>query len=645
MRYAETGVTLEVDLSTGKVEKYETDPKWTELFLGGLGINARLIWEKVPLDVHPFSPENGLVFGAGLLVGTPVVGATRTVVTSFVPANGLLGFSMFGGFWGAELKFAGYDRILIKGQAPEPVYIWIENDKVEIRSAKHLWGKGIFETERLIREELKQPRAQIASIGPAGEKKIYYACIEHGFNAAGRGGLGAVMGSKNLKAIAVRGTKDIRTAKPQELFEICKRMRREIAKNPVLGDWMAYTDDDSFHHDNFAWGNARVRRKGYWTKEVEERFRRIRETYQTRYIGCFNCPKECHIVVKFPGRPIFAYKCFAKDTFHMAAFLELDFSYEILPLAIDYGFDAYSTPQVIAFAIELYENGILTDQDLPGFPQDVKGRFYYLLDKIVKREGIGDILAEGTYYAARKIGKGAEKFDHNTIKKVEQIPIKLGKLNPIYFLWWSTNEKWNITQIEGSWPQDPIPDPEKRRLFVENWVAPPREEFKQWFLEWEKREVMPIDRVCAVSDWSERMHYIDNSTGLCGFLSAFRGQFGGKPGADELIGAGPAYHIHNIPHILSLATGLEFDEEKLWETAGRIRTFIRAINNIRGLRREDEKPPEDHWAVRDPELEKKLLDEYYRFKGWNHEGIPTKDTLIRYGLDFVIPEFERKNLL
>ncbi|RLA85464.1 MAG: aldehyde dehydrogenase, partial [Deltaproteobacteria bacterium] len=165
------------------------------------------------------------------------------------------------------------------------------------------------------------------------------------------------------------------------------------------------------------------------------------------------------------------------------------------------------------------------------------------------------------------------------------------------------------------------------------------------FLEWEKREVMPIERVCAVCDWSERMHYIDNSTGLCGFLSAFRGQFGGVPGAHQLIGAGPAYHIHNIPHFITLATGMEYDEKKLWETAGRIRTLLRAMNNIRGLRREDDKPPEDHWAVRDPELERKLLDEYYKFKGWNEEGIPTKETLLRYGLDFVVPEFERRNLL
>ncbi len=645
MRYGETGVMLEVDLSTGRVERYETDPRWTELFLGGLGINLRVLWEKAPLDCHPFSPENVIIFGAGLLVGTPVVGATRTVVTTYVPANNFVGFSMMGGFFGAELKFAGYDRVVIKGQAPEPVYIWIENDEVQIRSAKHLWGKGVMETFRLIREELREPRAQIAAIGPAGENRVYYANIQHGWNSASRGGLGAVMGAKNLKAVVVRGTKDLYTAHPVELFELCKRMRKEIAENPNLGDWMAYSDDDSFHHNNFAWGNARVRRKGYWTKEVEDRFRRIRETYQLRSIGCFNCPKECHLVIKYPGRPIFGYKCFAKDTFHMAAFKELDFSYEILPVAIDSGLDAYSAPQVIAFAIELYENGILTDEDLPGFPEDVKGRFYYLMEKIVKREGVGDILAEGTYWAARKIGRGAERFDHNTIKKVEQIPIKLGKLNPIYFIWWSTNEKWNITQIEGAWPQDPIPTLEGRKAFVDNWVAPPSEEFKQWFLEWEKREVMPIERVCAVCDWSERMHYIDNSTGLCGFLSAFRGQFGGVPGAHQLIGAGPAYHIHNIPHFITLATGMEYDEKKLWETAGRIRTLLRAMNNIRGLRREDDKPPEDHWAVRDPELERKLLDEYYKFKGWNEEGIPTKETLLRYGLDFVVPEFERRNLL
>ena len=147
------------------------------------------------------------------------------------------------------------------------------------------------------------------------------------------------------------------------------------------------------------------------------------------------------------------------------------FTYEILGVAQEYGLDSYSTPQVIAFALELYEAGILTDKDLPGMPADSGDRFFYLLEKIVRREGIGDILADGVYWAARRIGKGAEKYDHNTTKKFEQLPIKLGKVNPAYFLMIATGEKMSITQIEGSFPQDPLPTMEEREAFVKKWDA------------------------------------------------------------------------------------------------------------------------------------------------------------------------------
>jgi aldehyde:ferredoxin oxidoreductase len=216
---------------------------------------------------------------------------------------------------------------------------------------------------------------------------------------------------------------------------------------------MAVDENDSFHHDNFAWGNARVRQKAFWSKDLEDRWTQIKYEHMDRQTGCFNCPKICHNVISWPGRRRFSYKCYAKDTFHMAAFQELDFSYEILPVATEYGLDAYSTPQIIAFALELYEAGILTDADLPGLPQDIRGRFYYLMDMIVRRQGVGDKLANGVWHAARQIGNGAEQYDHNTVKKFEQLPIKLGKLNPPYFLMIATAGKMAITQIEGSFPR------------------------------------------------------------------------------------------------------------------------------------------------------------------------------------------------
>lgn len=665
MRYAETGFNLEIDLSRGSIEKEETDPKLTELYLGGQGTAAKIMWDRIPPEVEPFSSDNLLIFSAGLLEGTPVSGANRTMVNTFSPQTNFTAHSMMGSYFGPEMKYAGYDKIILRGKSPHLVYIWINNDKVEIRDARHLAGKGTRETGDLIREELNQEKAQVAAIGLAGENKVYTASIEHSDAAAARGGAGAIMGDKGVKAIAIRGTKDIYVAKPAELFEMCMEARkaimakheeteaiaRERGHSPEyvhmakhreqLGDWMATDEDDSFHHDNFAWGNARTRRRGYWTPEIHERYTRIKFDNMDRQTGCFNCPKICHNVIKMPGGQRFSYKCYAKDTFHMAAFQELDFSYEMLPVASAYGLDAYSTAQIVAFSLELLEAGILTEKDFPGMPADIRGRFHYILDKIARREGIGDILANGVYHAARQIGNGAEKYDHNTTKKFEQLPIKLGKLNPAYFLMIATAEKPAITQIEGSFPQDPFPTAEEREAFVKEWVAVPDEKFKRMFLNWVKRDQISNEDACAITEWNEMMHYIDDALGLCAFLSSFRGQFGGRV----------AYHIHNIPQFITLATGMPMDEARLWEIGTRNRNLFRALNIRRGMRRKDERPPEDHWAVgvdgkpRNEEWEQKLLSDYYAYRGWNEEGIPTKATLERLGLDYVARDFEKRGIL
>lgn len=634
MRYAETGINLEIDLSRGSIEKVETDPRDIELYLGGQGTAAKILFERVPPEVDPFSPDNLLIFSSGLLHATPVPGANRVAVNTFSPQTNFMSHSLMGGFFGPEMKYAGYDKIIIRGKATDLVYLYINNDTVEIRDASHLQGKGCTETGAILKKELKDDKIQVAAIGLAGENRVYTAAIDHGHSSAARG-VGVIMGDKRLKAIAVRGTKDVNVAHPAELFEKCMAMHKKIAESEGCGDWMAVDEDDSFHHNHFSWGNARTRRKGFWNKELEDRWRKLKYDHMDRQTSCFNCSKKCRNVISWPGRKRFGYKCYGKDTYHMAAFKELDFTFEFLGLAQEYGLDSYSTPQTMAFAVELYENGILTDADMPGFPEESGDRFYYLLEKIVRREGIGDILADGVYWAARRIGKGAEKYDHNTTKKFEQLPIKLGKVNLAYFLMIATGEKMSITQIEGSFPQDPLPTREEREEFVKNWTAPPDDKFKEYFLNWEKRDVMSSQAFCDIVDWNEAMHYIDDATGLCGFVSSFRGQFGGDV----------AYNIHNIPEFISLSTGIEMDKEKLWKCFQRNRTLIRAINVRRGLRRADERPPEDHWAVRDVEREQKLLSQYYGFKGWNEDGIPTKETLDNLGLEYVSEDLLQRGIL
>jgi aldehyde:ferredoxin oxidoreductase len=651
MRYAETGYNLEIDLATGNIERVETDPKLLGQHLGGLGTSVKLHWDRVPPETKPFDPENLLIFSAGLLCGTPAFSCNRTVVTTFSPQSELLTYPMMGGFWSAELKYAGYDKVLLRNKSPELVYIWIHNDKVEIRDASHLKGKGSLETAETIRRELNEPRAQVSSIGLAGENRVFTASIEQGRSSASRQGGGAVMGDKGVKAIAVRGTKDVYLARGAEFMERLTEIQKYIKyrnANPIPGvmtilsgigspQEMKHTDE-KWHTESFSWGNARVRRRDFWTKEVEEDWTNTQLSAIKRLISCFNCPQQCGALISYKDVPRYMAKCFGKLTYAMAAQVDrLDFSFRILQRATEYGVDSFSTPQILAFAVELYEAGILTDKDFEGCPTDKEERFIWLLDRLVRREGIGDVLADGTYWAAKRIGNGAEAFAHNNIKKHEQLPIKLAMLDPLYFLMYSTNEKISITQIEGNWPQAPFTTREEREAFVKDWPQLPDEKFKQYLLDWEPRgekanPFYPTPEIsCEIVDWMESLHNIDDALGICAGMSSFCLK--------------PPYHIHNFPGLISSATGLDMDEAELKSIVRRSRNLHRAVNVRRGLRRADEKPPADHWKKRFPEHEEKLLDTYYKFKGWNNDAIPTKKTLQELNLGYVAEDLEKRGIL
>jgi benzoyl-CoA reductase subunit BamB len=649
MRYGEIGFDLEVDLTRGSIDRVETDPNDTRLFMGGLGTNAKIMWDRVPAETDAFSPENLLIFSSGLLCGTAAPGSNRTIVSTISPQTKLMAYSMMGGFFAPELKYAGYDKIILSGKSEELVYLWINNDKVEIRDASHLKGLGATETSEAIRRELKDPDIQVAAIGLAGENRVFFASIEQGRSSASRGGIGAVMGDKGLKAVAVRGTKDINVADPVKYMELCDGVLKYIkyrADHPIQGvppilqglgspQEMAIVDEE-WHTTNFTWGNSRTRRKDFWTHEIEQKWKETQENVRTRLISCHNCPMKCGATISVPGLPTYMMKCYSKLTYTMAAFSDLDFGFKIAQKATEYGVDGFSAPQAMAFGLELLEAGILTMEDFPGMPEDTEGRFYYLLEKMVRREGIGDYLADGTYWAARRIGKGAEKYDHNTIKKHEQLPLKLGMLNPVYYLMYSTGEKINITQIEGQFPQEPFATRELREEFVKDWFQVPDEKFKKYYVDWEPRGEMSnpyyptVEASCEIVDWMEKMHYIDDALGMCAGLSSFPLK--------------PPYHIHNYADFVTAGTGIKMSKDDVWKSATRTRTLMRALNVRRGMRRADDKPPEDHWRKRFPDLEKELLDQYYKLKGFNDQGIPTKESLHDLEMDFVAEEFELKGI-
>jgi aldehyde:ferredoxin oxidoreductase len=458
------------------------------------------------------------------------------------------------------------------------------------------------------------------------------------------------MGDKGIKAIAVRGTKDVNIARPAEYMEFCSEVLRYIKDRetkpipgvmPILAGLGSPQEmkliDEEWHTTNFMWGNSRTRRKDFWTKEIEEKWRETQESTRTRLISCYNCPMKCAATISIPGISTYMMKCFSKLTYTMAAYSDLDFGLKIAQRATEYGVDGFTAPQVMAFALELHEAGILTDQDMAGMPSDNEGRFYWLLDRIVRREGIGDALADGTYWAAQKIGKGAEAYAHNHIKKQEQLPLKLGMLNPVYFLMYSTGEKINITQIEGQFPQAPFATKQETEDFIKDWIQVPDDRFKEYLRKWEFRgefsnpNYPDIQASCDIVDWQEMMHYIDDALGMCAGLSSFPLK--------------PPYHIHNYPAFISSATGIDLDEAGLTKITKRNRTLLRAVNVRRGMRRADEKPPEDHWKKRFPELEAKLLDEYYKYKGWDSQGIPTKESLRELDLAYIAEDFEQRGII
>ncbi len=558
---------------------------------------------------------------------------------------------MMGGFWAAELKHAGYDKVVVRGKSPNLVYLWIHDDKVEIRDAAHLKGLGTLETAEIIRQELASRARRSPPSGSPGRTGSSSRPSSRAGRAPADSAWAPSWATRSLKAIAVRGTKDLQIAKPAEFMKLCNDALKYIEvreKNPIPGvmpivaglgsPQEMVVHDEQWHTENFVWGNARHRRKGFWTAEVQKQWTGTMEKMRTRLLSCHNCPMKCGASIAVDTRFCsYMMKCFSKLTYTMGAMSDLDFGLRIAQKATEHGVDAFSAPQTMAFAIELLEAGILTAADFPGMPADSEGRFYWLLEKIVRREGIGDVLADGTYWAAERIGKGAQAFAHNNIRKHEQLPLKLGMLNPIYFLMYSTGEKASITQIEGNFPQAPFATRQEREAFTADWPQVPDDRFKRWFVEWELRgeKSIPnyptVDATCEIVHWQEMMHYVDDSTGMCAGLSSFPLK--------------PPFHIHNLPDLISAGAGLDLDEETLKHLTKRNRTLVRANNIRRGLKREDEKPPEDHWKNRFPELEAKLLDEYYRFKGWNSEGVPTRATLHELDLDYVADDLERRGIL
>ena len=432
MPYGYTGNILRVDLTTKKHRIEHPPENFYRTYWGGRALSLYYMLKEMRPKIDPFSPDNLLIFAPSVITGTPAPAIPRYTVCAKSPLTGAEGESEAGGWWGPELKKAGFDAILIKGNSSTPVYIYIKDGQVEIKDATHLWGKDTGETQKIIRKELADNKIRIAQIGPAGENLVRFANIvnelKH-FN--GRNGLGAVMGSKKLKAIAVRGTKPINLYNKDKIIQIAKQIAVRAKTHPIA---------QSLKKNGTA-GVVRIKYEtgclpsynwttGYFEKGENLTAEVYNKTILKKTEGCYGCPILCKRIVEVNDPDLKVDPLYGGPEYESVAALgslcgvdDLKYVAKANELCNKYTMDTISTGSTISFAMQCYQEGILTKEDTGGIDLAFgnKDAVLKMIDKIAHREGLGNLLADGSYIAAQKIGKEAEKFIHQV--KGQEIPM------------------------------------------------------------------------------------------------------------------------------------------------------------------------------------------------------------------------------
>lgn len=407
---------VRLNLSKKKSKIEEINVNLYKKYIGGRGIAAKIYYDEIGPNVDPLSPENKIIFFTGPITGTPAFGSSKCTLATKSPLTGIYLCSNAGGHFGAELKFAGYDGIIIEGRAEEPIYIFIKDNLIEFKNAKHLWGKDIWETQKIIKEETHDDRTRVAAIGPSGEKIVKFACIMSDDRSFGRGGAGAVMGSKNLKAIAIRGTGKVEVAELDLL--------RQYLKDSING--LKETTSDHTKYGTPQYIEILYKLGAYpimhFQKTVHDEMENLfahflRENFWVEDTRCFGCPIACGKIFevkegKFKGlksRP--EYETIWALGANCGIF---DFNHILIANDIcnKYGVDGITAGYILGFTMELYSKGIISKEDIDGIKIEFGNSeaAIELLHKICFREGFGNVLAEGVRKASQIIGKNAEYY-------------------------------------------------------------------------------------------------------------------------------------------------------------------------------------------------------------------------------------------
>jgi aldehyde:ferredoxin oxidoreductase len=616
---------LTVDLSSGQTSVEELPVGELLRFLGGRGVAAKMLYEQVTPGIDPLGPENVLIFSPGTLAGTSAPSSGRCSVTCKGPATGLYLKVNAGGHLGAELKYAGFDYVVIRGAAEHPVYLWISDGVVAIRDARHLWGLGTREADRLIKAELGDDGIQTGLIGPAGENKVLFACIIFSlFSSASRGGVGAVMGSKNLKAIAARGTGGLKVAEGEEFFDLAAELRQELAR-------------DSEMEFSYRWGTAGSVLGAIELGELSSyNFSRVGidgaerlsgqyfedEGFLTGRESCFSCSTACHRYVNTrehrygqvrDSGPELETVC---SLGAQCGIVDTEAVLRANQLCNDYGLDTISAGHVISWAMECYEKGLIDSDRSDGLDLhfgSVESQLE-LLRRVAFREGLlGDLLANGTRHAAEEVGGDSWKWAIQA-KGLEQSGIDTRTAKG-YALAFAVNPRgpdhlMTETIAEAGYSE------EARRLIGK--------------ITGDERyaDATLVEKRAEIVRWHEDCYAATDALGYCAFNST----------------ASYVVNPENMAQLLSLALGTPFSEDQLMLAGRRIVTLERCFNIREGARREDDMLP---WRMmNDPvtggphtgrttnrqELDH-MLDEYYQMHGWDVQtGIPTPEVLKELGL-------------
>lgn len=621
--YGWAGCILRVDLSKGSITKQSLNKELALQFIGGRGINSKMLFDENKAGIDAFDPQNNLLFGTGPLTGTIGPSFSRFNVTTKSPL-GYLGDSNSGGFWAPELKFAGYDHIVVTGCSDRPVYLWIRDDEVELREASHLWGMDTWEAPKQIRKELADENVQIACIGPAGEKLVRFACVRTGLKrAAGRMGTGAVMGSKRLKAIAVRGTKSVEIAYPEKFLRAVKKARKILKPVKYVKGALSTCGGTYgtlwFSHNE--WGKlvTKHHQSGHWKEAATLDPKFFFDKYVTKMVGCFSCPVLCTPYYKvddgkFKGMygegPEFeSFASLGAATLVKDLQMVLKASERTCKLGLDCG----STGRVIAYAMELFQRGIIDEKDVGFSLKWGDGEaMLRLLEMIVKREGIGNVLAEGEARASKILGKEAEKFAV-VVKNVElHEPLRAMVGHSLAH---ATSTR-GPDHLRGSYHAEhgQLTPEEAESRFGYRTVSDP--------LSYEHKvpPVLYYENVAALADMLE----------ICKSLTSWAV-------LDGLLGE------NILAELFSFGTGVEMNSRQLLLAAERVYNVERAFIVREGVRRKDDYPPQRDFempqasgrfkgAVLDKGKYDTMLDEYYALHGWDKNGIPTEQKLKELGL-------------